>query len=170
MCTLQWLFVYFHSYMQHILIRMPKMLQPPLPQRHPHVLCSLACLISQPGLTHHLIDMREKNIACLSSSPQWSHMLQCNAAYESCHLLSSISALLVFINLSLPHTVIRGLSVRRDYSWSSCRWLKQLFSCPEWRRQRKTKALSHSFCSSSSQSVRSDDVSVACSSKLLLFS
>lgn len=73
---------FFFTHVQHISIGVPKMLQPPLPQRHPHVLCSLTCLISRHSLTHHHTDVEkeEKNIACFSSSPQWSHMarVQCS--------------------------------------------------------------------------------------------
>lgn len=62
--------VFLHAHAVYIVIQVSKMLQPSSPQRHPHVLCSLASLISQPSLTHHHSDIRKKNIACLSSRPQ----------------------------------------------------------------------------------------------------
>lgn len=147
------------------------LLQPPSPRRHPHVLCSLACLTSQRSFTHHHI--REKNISCLPSSPQWSHTLRRNAAYEWCHLLSSISALLLLINFTVAHRVIRGgfpcqeglLLILLRMASTTC-----LFSSPRTETSEKTKTVSHCVDSSSSPSVTtltSDDVLVGCKTLLL---
>lgn len=124
-CVYACVFVCYCTCMQYIGIQVPKMLQPPSPRRHPHVLCSLASLIPQRSLTRHHTDMRENNIACLPSSPQGSHMLRRNAAYECCHLLSSISALFVLINLTVPHRVCLSGGITLDPPTG---WLQQLVS------------------------------------------
>lgn len=146
------------------------MRQPCLPQRHPHVLCSLACLISQRSLAHHHTDMKKEYCLFIQQPTVKPH------AQAQCSIwampLTIINICLVCVNkLWLCHTEPLGgfacqaglLSILLQMASAT-----RLLSCPEQRRQRKQR-LYHTVLiphQSVSQSVTSDDVLVGCKTAL----
>lgn len=161
------LHVYFCTHMQDIVIQVPKMLQSHLPQRRPHVLHSLACLISQPSLTHHCTDMKKRVLlvypAALSEATCSAY-----AAYEWCHILSSVSALFTLTNLTVQHSIVRVFACQAGLLSILLQMASAtfLFSCPE-QTSEKARTVSHCVDYSSSQSLTTDDVLVGCKTLLL---